>query len=226
MQAMALFVIGLLICLISVFMVLLILVQRGRGGGIAGALGGAGGQSAFGSKAGDVFTRITVVTAMIWGFLILVLITVYNHAPARILAGTDDAVLTGLEENGGSGAGGDAGAIPLPGESGVAAPGSDPLMLDENADPAPSTGSGSPAGGNPPGSEPVTETPAGTPAGTASGGTEPGSAGSETPPVAPPSTPPETPPAAGDPGKPPVTDPPVVPPTDPPATGGGGGILP
>jgi len=54
------------ICLLSVFLTLLILVQRGRGGGLTGALGGMGGQSAFGAKAGDLFTKITIVTAMIW----------------------------------------------------------------------------------------------------------------------------------------------------------------
>ena len=54
------------ICLLSIFLTLLILVQRGRGGGLTGALGGMGGQSAFGTKAGDVFTKITIVTAMLW----------------------------------------------------------------------------------------------------------------------------------------------------------------
>jgi preprotein translocase subunit SecG len=43
-----------------------VLVQRGRGGGLTGALGGMGGSSAFGAKAGDIFTRITIVTAAIW----------------------------------------------------------------------------------------------------------------------------------------------------------------
>jgi len=52
--------------LLSVFLILLILVQRGRGGGLVGAFGGMGGQSAFGAKAGDVFTRITVITVCIW----------------------------------------------------------------------------------------------------------------------------------------------------------------
>ncbi|MBN1851398.1 MAG: preprotein translocase subunit SecG [Pirellulales bacterium] len=51
---------------IAVFLILLVLVQRGRGGGLAGALGGAGGSSAFGAKAGDTFTRITFVTVTIW----------------------------------------------------------------------------------------------------------------------------------------------------------------
>jgi preprotein translocase subunit SecG len=51
---------------VSLFLILLILVQRGRGGGLTGALGGPGGQSAFGTKAGDLFTRITSFVALGW----------------------------------------------------------------------------------------------------------------------------------------------------------------
>lgn len=50
----------------SVFLIFIILLQRGRGGGLAGAFGATGGQSAFGTKAGDVFTKITIVVAVIW----------------------------------------------------------------------------------------------------------------------------------------------------------------
>ena len=57
---------GLLLTVMAIFLILLVLVQRGRGGGLAGALGGMGGSSAFGAKAGDVFTRITIVAAAIW----------------------------------------------------------------------------------------------------------------------------------------------------------------
>jgi len=52
--------------LMAVFLIVLVLIQRGRGGGLVGALGGGGGQSAFGAKAGDVFTRVTVVAAGLW----------------------------------------------------------------------------------------------------------------------------------------------------------------
>jgi preprotein translocase subunit SecG len=55
-----------LLLFLAVFLILLVLVQRGRGGGLTGALGGMGGSSAFGAKAGDMFTRITIVTAAIW----------------------------------------------------------------------------------------------------------------------------------------------------------------
>lgn len=60
------FFLGWTMSLLSVFLILLVLVQRGRGGGLTGALGGPGGQSAFGSKAGDMFTKITSVTALLW----------------------------------------------------------------------------------------------------------------------------------------------------------------
>lgn len=55
-----------LLTLVAIFLILLVLVQRGRGGGLAGALGGMGGSSAFGAKAGDIFTRITIVAAAFW----------------------------------------------------------------------------------------------------------------------------------------------------------------
>jgi preprotein translocase subunit SecG len=54
------------------FLILIILLQRGRGGGLAGALGGMGGQSAFGAKAGDLFTRITMGVAAFWILLCIV----------------------------------------------------------------------------------------------------------------------------------------------------------
>ena len=56
----------LLLILAALSMILLVLVQRGRGGGLAGALGGMGGQSAFGAKAGDTFTRITMWASAAW----------------------------------------------------------------------------------------------------------------------------------------------------------------
>jgi len=65
--------------LLSVFLVLVILVQRGRGGGLTGALGGMGGQSAFGTKAGDLFTRITIVVAAIWVVLSMASLKVLNN---------------------------------------------------------------------------------------------------------------------------------------------------
>ncbi len=66
------FLLGLLLFLTACFLILIVLLQRGRGGGLAGALGGMGGQSAFGAKAGDLFTRITIGVATFWILLCIV----------------------------------------------------------------------------------------------------------------------------------------------------------
>lgn len=55
---------------LSVLLIAVILLQRGRGGGLVGALSGLGGQSAFGTKAGDMFTRITIGIAAVWVLLL------------------------------------------------------------------------------------------------------------------------------------------------------------
>jgi len=60
------------ILLLGLLLVLTILIQRGKGGGLIGAFGGAGGSSPFGSKAGDTFTRITITMAAIWVILIMI----------------------------------------------------------------------------------------------------------------------------------------------------------
>jgi preprotein translocase subunit SecG len=59
----------LLLAVISALLILVVLLQRGRGGGLAGAFGGLGGQSAFGTKAGDVFTKITIGLVTAWVLL-------------------------------------------------------------------------------------------------------------------------------------------------------------
>jgi preprotein translocase subunit SecG len=68
-----------LLVLSSLFLICLVLIQRGKGGGLAGAFGGVGGSSAFGTKAGDVFTRITIVVAAIWCVLSLLLVILSNR---------------------------------------------------------------------------------------------------------------------------------------------------
>lgn len=67
-----------LLVVTSLFLICLVLIQRGRGGGLAGAFGGVGGSSAFGTKAGDVFTRVTIVAAVVW-FLLAIIQVVLNN---------------------------------------------------------------------------------------------------------------------------------------------------
>ncbi len=60
-----------LVLILSIFLILLVLIQRGKGGGLAGAFGGVGGSSPFGSRAGDAFTRITIGVAGVWILMIM-----------------------------------------------------------------------------------------------------------------------------------------------------------
>lgn len=66
---------GVLIVL-SLVLMFIVLIQRGKGGGLAGAFGGPGGSSAFGSRAGDAFTKITLYLAAIWVLVIMINIKV------------------------------------------------------------------------------------------------------------------------------------------------------
>ena len=65
-----------LLLLTAFALIVLVLIQRGKGGGLAGAFGGMGGQSAFGTKAGDLFTKITIVVAAFWILLCIAIIKV------------------------------------------------------------------------------------------------------------------------------------------------------
>jgi preprotein translocase subunit SecG len=67
-------VLAVVLLVVGLFLILLVLIQRGKGGGLAGAFGGAGGSSAFGSRAGDTFTKITIYVAAGWILLIMILI--------------------------------------------------------------------------------------------------------------------------------------------------------
>jgi len=68
-----------LLILLGLFLILLVLIQRGKGGGLAGAFGGMGGQSAFGTKAGDLFTWITYGVSTCWLLLCLLCIVLLSR---------------------------------------------------------------------------------------------------------------------------------------------------
>ena len=72
-----------ILLLIGLFLILLVLIQRGKGGGLAGAFGGVGGSSPFGSRAGDTFTRLTIYVACIWLFLTMVQVRAIQYAHSQ-----------------------------------------------------------------------------------------------------------------------------------------------
>ncbi|MDZ4755800.1 MAG: preprotein translocase subunit SecG [Phycisphaerae bacterium] len=70
--------------LISTALVLIILVQRPQGGGLATAFGGAGGgnDSAFGGRTGDALTVATVAAFFVY-LCVAIGLNMYNTAAAR-----------------------------------------------------------------------------------------------------------------------------------------------
>jgi preprotein translocase subunit SecG len=107
------YVFGPALFFLSLFIVLIILLQRGRGGGLTGALGGAGGASAFGVKAGDVFTRITAISVLLW--IVLCAITCFWYLPTKLdiesVPGSISSALDNIGTGGGIGAGSGTGQI-------------------------------------------------------------------------------------------------------------------
>ena len=85
------FALNIIVVVLSLMLIFLIVViQRGKGGGLAGALGGAGGSSAFGSKSGDVFTKATLYLAAIWVVVIMIHVKIAKNdavAPAEAVIG-------------------------------------------------------------------------------------------------------------------------------------------
>jgi len=88
--------ISVLVIFVCVLLTIVILIQRGRGGGLAGAFGGGGGTAAFGAKTGDVFTWITVGFATVFVLLAVVANFALDETPKKRPPG---APLTTTEES-------------------------------------------------------------------------------------------------------------------------------
>lgn len=70
---------------VSLLLILIILIQKGRGGGLASAFGGGSGTAtAFGSKTGDILTWATSIIFALFLLLAIALnlIANYQSAPA------------------------------------------------------------------------------------------------------------------------------------------------
>lgn len=90
-----------LMILVCGFLMLIVLIQRGRGGGLSGAFGGGGGGGgAFGAKTGDVFTWITVIVATV--FVLLAVVSNFVFDLSSVAAQPESAIssATDTEEAG------------------------------------------------------------------------------------------------------------------------------
>jgi preprotein translocase subunit SecG len=129
--------------LVCIAMILLILIQRPQGGGLSGAFGAGGGagQTAFGTKTGDVLTIVTIAIFVL--FLLTAIVLNFAARPAE---------------------------APPPGttarELGESAPvvGDEPLPeASANEDAAPALGDGEETDATPPPADPPVDLPADAP---------------------------------------------------------------
>jgi len=74
------YIVGSLFVFICAVLTLLVLIQKGRGGGLSSAFGGGGGgNTAFGAKTGDVLTWATSIVFALFVLLAIALNLLANH---------------------------------------------------------------------------------------------------------------------------------------------------
>jgi len=95
---------GTLFVIVCILLIIVVLLQKGRGGGLGAAFGGAG-QSAFGTRTGDVFTWVTIVLTGL--FLLLAVGTTLSFrplqtklAPPSIMPGETGVSMQNLDADG------------------------------------------------------------------------------------------------------------------------------
>lgn len=168
------YIFGPILFVLSLFIIGVILLQRGKGGGLTGALGGMGGQSAFGVKAGDLFTRITAVAVLLWIFVCALACRWYR--PEKLDMDADLGVTSSIS------AGPEGFSPPPEGLGGASAPPAEPASppaVPAPAVPAPDKTGGdpSPTAPSPTGVDSPSQESSGTPP--VEPGSEPGSPGIE-----------------------------------------------
>lgn len=104
---------------VCALLMLVILIQKGRGDGLVGAFGGGGGSSAFGTKTGDIFTWITCFLAAVFVLLAVVGNYAMDRTPQPASIGAPTAPL----EDGPA----------ADGTSGAPAPGTLPITIGDTA---------------------------------------------------------------------------------------------
>jgi preprotein translocase subunit SecG len=72
-------VVAVLFVLCCIALVLIVLIQKGKGGGLSGAFGGAMASGILGSKTGDFLTWVTIVLAGVFLFLAVIMAKFYRE---------------------------------------------------------------------------------------------------------------------------------------------------
>jgi preprotein translocase subunit SecG len=86
-----------LFVLVSVVLILVILVQKGRGGGLSGAFGGGAGGGLMGTKTGDFLTWVTIILVGVF-LLLAILLAKFYRPPEDYSIGTAGPATVETEE--------------------------------------------------------------------------------------------------------------------------------
>lgn len=70
-------------------LIVLILLQKSKGGGLGAALGGGGGDTLFGARAGNVLTRFTIILGVVFLANTLLLGIIYSGAETKSVVEKD-----------------------------------------------------------------------------------------------------------------------------------------
>jgi len=88
---------GVLFLVICFLLIVIVLLQKGKGGGLGAAFGGMG-ASAFGTKTGDVFTWVTIVLTGLFLLLAVTTSLVFRPAAGRVASPEFDPPRRALAE--------------------------------------------------------------------------------------------------------------------------------
>jgi preprotein translocase subunit SecG len=128
------YVVAAIFIAICILLMLVILIQKGRGGGLSGAFGGVGGHSAFGAKTGDVFTWITVALAGCFLLVAVWMNYVFVRLPTGLAPATPPAgAPTGAPTGAPAGSPDSSAPSPTPGEAPAPAPAPSPATPETPA---------------------------------------------------------------------------------------------
>jgi len=83
------YVISAIYVLVCLFLLLVVLLQQGKGGDMASAFGGSGSQAAFGARAGaTILTKATTIAAVLFMLGALALAILGRRGPGSVVSGT------------------------------------------------------------------------------------------------------------------------------------------
>ena len=87
----------------AIILILIVLIQKGKGGGLGAAFSGGAASNIFGSKTGDFLTWVTIAVVAVFLFLAIIMDKNYKPTATDIDAGNRPAPRAPLNNSGGAG---------------------------------------------------------------------------------------------------------------------------